>query len=139
MRKRSLALIKSLAIDPDKHKATVRELCTLGRSMDHLIRMLATFQKKSPQKTFAADAEHAEIWRSLDVQAQRWAALEFVLSKQAQDASAVTSKIWASLKHFELEPPFAATTVQASRLEATQSAAVRDQKLFGDLATGKKN
>ena len=110
---------------------------TTARAMDHFIRMIIEMQKTTRQTAFSPAVPNVEIWRGLDVLAQRWAALEYILTKQSQEPGIPIAKVWSSLKSFELEPPIAMTTIKGDRLQAAQSQAATESKLFGALGKQK--
>ena len=140
MHKRTLSVLRLLQVDPEKHKSSCREMLTTARAMDHFIRMIIEMQKTTRQTAFSPAVPNVEIWRGLDVLAQRWAALEYILTKQSQEPGISIAKVWNSLKSFELEPPIAMTTIKGDRLQAAQSQAATESKLFGALgAAGKKD
>ena len=137
MHKRTLSVLRLLQVDPEKHKSSCREMLTIARSMDHIIKMIIEMQKHNAQTSFSPTAANVEIWRAIDVLAQRWAALEYILTKQMQEPGVPIAKVWNSLKTFELEPPIAMTTIRGDRLHAAQSAAATESKLFGALNSKK--
>ena len=139
MHKRTLSVLRLLQVDPEKHKSSCREMLTTARAMDHIIKMIIEMQKSKEQKSFDPSAPNVEIWRGLDVMAQRWAALEYILTKQMQEPGIPIAKVWTSLKTFELEPPIAMTTIRGDRLQAAQSQAATESKLFGALGNTKKD
>ena len=101
--------------------------------------MIIEMQKHNEQTSFSPTAVNVEIWRGIDVLAQRWAALEYILTKQMQEPGVPIAKVWNSLKSFELEPPIAMTTIRGDRLQAAQSQAATESKLFGALGNTKKD
>ena len=130
VRTHSLSLVKAMGADQQKHKAACRELVTLGRIIDHNVNQLITAEKKGITADFSRSNFMCETWKALDVVGQRWQALEYVLATQAERPDLPASKIWESLKTFELEPPLSGAIISTKLLAHSVAGASRENKLF---------
>ena len=97
--------------------------------MTHLVRREVDYGDTD----FSPQNEMADIWRSLDVQAQRYSSLEYVLTKQIEEPEIPVPKLWSALAHYELEPTTAPGAVTSSLFANSITAAGREQKLFSKV------
>ena len=138
VRSHALSLVKAMGADQQKHKATCRELVSLGRAIDHLINQLITAEKNGYEADFSQKNFMRETWKCLDVLGQRWQALEYVLATQGERPDLPASKIWESLKTFELEPPLSGALISTTLLAKSVAGASRENKLFEKIKGEKK-
>ena len=130
MRAHTVQLIRGFGKDANKFKSLTRELLTTARGMDHIITFLIRWEVENAKTDFKPSNEVADIWRSLDVFAQRWGALEYVLTKQIDDSDVPVAKLWDALKHYELEPQTGATANTSSIFDRSVKTARRENTLF---------
>ena len=138
VRSHSLSLVKAMGADQQKHKAACRELVTLSRTIDHLVSQLIHAEKKGFKADFSVKNMMVETWKALDVLGQRWQALEYVLATQAERPELPSSKIWESLKTFELEPPLSGAIISRGLLARSVAGASQEQRLFEKIKGEKK-
>ena len=130
VRSHTVQMIRSFGKDANKFKSIIRELLTLSRSMDHLITFLVRWEAENHSTDVKPSNVVADIWRALDVQAQRWGALEYVLTKQIEEPDVSVAKLWDALKYFELEPQTGSAAASGTMFDASVKASRREGLMF---------
>ena len=133
MRSHTVQMIRGFGKEATKFKSLTRELLTQGRELDHLITFLVRWEVENQKTDFKPTNELADLWRCLDVGAQRWSALEYVLTKQIDEPDVPAAKLWDALKNYELEPQTGAMASKSTIFDASVKTAQREDKIFGKV------